>query len=118
MARATNGIVRKKRVKKILSRAKGYYGAKSKQFRTAKTAVMRSLVYAYRDRRQRKRMMRRLWTIRINAAVREHGMSYSKFVNALSKAGIELNRKMLAALAVHEPKAFKAVVEEAKKALA
>lgn len=118
MARVKNGSVRKKRVKKILKFAKGYYGAKSKQFRTAKGAVMRSLAYAYRDRRQKKRMFRRLWNARINAAVRLYDLSYSKFINGLKKAGVVIDRKMLSNLAIEDAQAFAKVVEVAKQHLA
>lgn len=116
MARARKGSVRKNRVKKILKMAKGYYGSKSKQFKTAKGAVMHSLAYAYRDRRQKKRMMRRLWNIRINAAVRNLGMSYSRFIHALSKSGVILNRKMLSNLAIEDPATFEKIVETVKEA--
>ncbi|NPB06322.1 MAG: 50S ribosomal protein L20 [Aquificae bacterium] len=107
---------RRKR-KKILKLAKGYRGQRSRSFRRAREAVMRALYYQYRDRRLRKREMRRLWIARINAAVRNYGLNYSTFINALKKAGIELDRKVLADLAVRDPEAFQKVVEEAKKAL-
>lgn len=115
--RAVSGIVRKRRVKKILKMAKGYYGSHSKQMKQAKEAVIRGLKFAYRDRRQKKRMMRRLWSLRINAGSRLLGMSYSKLINGLKKANIVINRKMLANLATNDEKAFAAVVEVAKKAL-
>ena len=113
--RAVSGVVRKKKVKKILKMAKGYYGSHSKQM---KQAVIRGLKYAYRDRRQKKRMMRRLWTLRINAACRPLGISYSKFINGLKKANVIIDRKALSNLAIDDYKAFEAVVEVAKKALA
>ena len=107
-----------KRHKKILKLAKGFIGARSRIFKVANIAVMKALKYAYRDRRTTKRNMRRLWIVRINAAVRSRGMSYSRFVNACKKADIIVNRKMLADLAVNEPEAFAIVVERAKAALA
>ena len=106
-----------KRHKKILKLAKGFIGARSRIFKVANIAVMKALKYAYRDRRTTKRNMRRLWIVRINAAVREQGMSYSRFVNACKKADILVNRKMLADLAVNDPEAFTVVVETAKAAL-
>ena len=106
-----------KRHKKILKLAKGFIGARSRIFKVANIAVMKDLKYAYRDRRTTKRNMRRLWIVRINAAVREQGMSYSRFVNACKKADILVNRKMLADLAVNDPEAFTVVVETAKAAL-
>lgn len=116
--RAVSGIVRKRKVKKILKMAKGYYGSHSKQMKQAKEAVTRALTYSYRDRRQKKRMMRRLWTLRINGACRPLGISYSKLINGLKKANILLDRKVLSNLAIEDYKAFEAVVEAAKKALA
>ena len=98
-------------------RRKGYYGAKHLLFKTAKQQVMKSYMYAYRDRRQKKRDFRRLWITRINAAARMNGISYSVLMNGLKKAGVEVNRKMLADLAVHDAAAFTALVEQAKKAL-
>ncbi len=103
--------------KKILKLARGYRGMRHSSYRRAKEAIMRALYYEYRDRRQRKRQFRQLWIARINAAVRPYGLSYSKFINALGKAGITLNRKMLADIAVRDPEAFEKIVEEAKKAL-
>ena len=97
--------------------AKGYWGARSKLWRIAKNAVERGWVYSYRDRKNRKRDFRRLWIARINAATREHGLSYSKFINGLKQAGIEVNRKVLADLAVREPAAFEALVTQAKAKL-
>ena len=115
--RAGSGIVRKRRVKKILKMAKGYYGARSKQMKTAKEAVMHALKYAYRDRRQKKRMMRRLWSLRINAQCRKEGISYSRFINGLKKANVLMNRKVLSNLAIYDAEAFAKVVVVAKKAL-
>ena len=117
MARVKGGVVSRKRRKRILKLAKGYYGAKHILFRTAKEQVMNSYYYAYRDRRQKKRDFRKLWITRINAAARMNGISYSVLMNGLKKAGVEVNRKMLADLAVHDAAAFTALVEQAKKAL-
>ncbi|HFI0464139.1 TPA: 50S ribosomal protein L20 [Streptococcus suis] len=118
MARVKGGYVTRQRRKRTLKLAKGYYGAKSVLFKTAKQAVMKSYTYAYRDRRQKKRDFRRLWITRINAAARMNGISYSVLMNGLKKAGIEVNRKMLADLAVNDAAAFTALVDQAKKALA
>ncbi|MGO4937213.1 50S ribosomal protein L20 [Fundicoccus sp. Sow4_H7] len=118
MARVKGGYVTRQRRKRTLKLAKGYYGAKSKLYKTAKQQVMKSYTYAYRDRRQRKRDFRRLWITRINAAARMNGLSYSVLMNGLNKAGIEINRKMLADLAVNDEVAFSALVEQAKQALA
>jgi len=115
--RIKRGNVSRKRHSKILKLAKGFKGARSRIFKVANIAVMKALKYAYRDRRNVKRNMRRLWIVRINAAVRNYGMSYSRFVNACKKANIEVNRKMLAELAVNEPEAFAVVVETAKSAM-
>lgn len=112
--RVKRGNVLRKRHKKILKLAKGFIGARSRIFKVANTAVMKKLKYQYRDRRNKKRNLRRLWIVRINAAVRQHGLSYSKFMNALKKADIQVNRKMLAEMAVNEPEAFSVVVESAK----
>ena len=117
MARVKRGVVARRRHKKILKLAKGYYGARSRVFRVAKQAVIKAGQYAYRDRRQRKRDFRRLWIARINAAARLNGMSYSQLVHGLDKAGIDLNRKILADLAVRDPSAFTAVVEQARSQL-
>ena len=117
MARIKGAVTTRKRHKRILKLAKGYRGAKSKQFRTANQAVMKSLVYAYIGRKQKKRDFRQLWITRINAAARMNGMSYSQFMNGLKKAEIALNRKVLAELAVSDAEAFKALVEKAKAAL-
>ena len=116
MARIKGAVTTRKRHKKILKLAKGYRGAKSKQFRTANEAVMKSLSYAYIGRKQKKRNFRQLWITRINAAARMNDISYSKFMNGLKKAGINLNRKVLADMAVSDPEAFKALVETAKNA--
>ena len=112
--RVKRGNVLRKRHKKILKLAKGFIGARSRIFKVANTAVMKKLKYQYRDRRNLKRNMRRLWIVRINAAVRAHGLSYSKFMNALKKSEIAVNRKMLAEMAVNEPEAFSVIVETAK----
>lgn len=113
--RVKRGNVLRKRHKKILKLAKGFKGARSRIFKVANCAVIKALKYSYRDRRNLKRNMRRLWIIRINAAVRQYGLSYSKFMNALKKSEIEVNRKMLAELAVNEKEAFEVIVETAKK---
>jgi len=117
MSRVKCGLNKRKRHAKILKQAKGYYGAKSKQFRTAKEAVMKSMAYAFDGRKQKKRDFRNLWIARINAATRMEGLSYSKFMNGLSIAGIEINRKMLAEMAVNDSEGFKSLVETAKKEL-
>lgn len=114
MARVKKSVNAKKKHKKILKLAKGYYGAKSKQYRTANQAVMKSLSYAYVGRKLRKREFRRLWITRINAAARLNGMSYSKFINGLKTAGIEINRKMLADMAINDVEGFKNLVEMVK----
>lgn len=114
MARIKGAVRTRARRKKILKLAKGYRGAKSKLFRTANQAVMKSLVYAYRDRKQRKRDFRQLWIARINAAARMNGISYSRFMNGLKKNGIEINRKMLSEIAISDPAAFAALVEKVK----
>lgn len=114
MARIKGGLNAKKRHKRILKLAKGYRGAKSKQFRTAKQAVMKSLSYAYIGRKQRKRDFRKLWITRINAAARINGISYSKFMNGLKVAGININRKVLADMAINDAKGFAQLVEMAK----
>ncbi|MEO2065388.1 MAG: 50S ribosomal protein L20 [Desulfurobacteriaceae bacterium] len=108
---------RRKRRKKLKKLTKGYFGGRSRLYRTMKIAVMKSLFYAYQHRRTKKRDFRRLWITRINAAVRPLGLNYSRFIYGLKKAGIELDRKILADLAVRDPEAFKAVVEKAKAAL-
>jgi len=111
--RVKRGNVSRKRHKKILKLAKGFVGARSRIFKVANQAVMKALKYAYRDRRVLKREMRSLWIVRINAAVREYGISYSKFMNQLKKADVQINRKMLSELATNEPDAFKVVVDTA-----
>ncbi len=117
MARIKGAVTTRKRHKRILKLAKGYRGAKSKQFRTAKEAVMKSLAYAYVGRKQRKRNFRQLWIARISAQAKVNGMNYSTFMNGLKKAGIEMNRKMLAEIAVSDKAAFAALVEKAKASL-
>lgn len=117
MPRAKSSVVSRKRHKKILKLAKGYRGAKSKLFRVANQQVMRSLTYAYRDRRVRKRDFRKLWITRINAAARSNGLSYNRFMNGLKQAGVDINRKMLADMAVNDSKAFGQMVEMAKSNL-
>ncbi len=118
MSRVTRGVTSHAKHKKILKRAKGYYGRRKNTIRTAKAAVDRANQYAYRDRRNRKRTFRALWIQRINAAVREHGLVYGRFIDGLGKAGVDVDRKVLAELAVSEPESFKALVEKAKSALA
>ena len=118
MARVKRGVQAKKRHKKILKQAKGYRGARSRTYKVAKQAVMRSGQYAYRDRRQKKRVFRALWIVRINAAARENGISYSKLISGLKKANIELDRKTLAHLAVNDKEAFTVLAEQAKSNLA
>jgi len=115
MPRTKRGTVARNRRKKILKLAKGYYGAKSKVFKKANQQVMRSMQYAYRDRKQRKRDFRKLWIARINAAARADGMSYSRFINGLKKADVQINRKVLADLAVNDKAAFSQLVEVAKE---
>lgn len=117
MARVKNGAATKARRKKILKEAKGYFGSKHRLFKTAKEQVMHSYMYAYRDRKQNKRNFRKLWIVRINAACRENEISYSRFINGLSKAGVAVNRKMLAEIAIDSPKAFSDLVVIAKDAL-
>ena len=117
MPRVKRGVVAKARHKKILKKAKGYYGARSKLYKTARQAVTKSGQYAYRDRRQRKRQFRALWIARINAAARLHELSYSRFINGLKKAAIEIDRKILADIAVHDPDAFGVLAEQAKAGL-
>lgn len=114
MARVKGGVRTRARHKKILKLAKGYFGAKSKLYRTANQAVMKSLNYAFRDRKQKKRDFRRLWITRINAAARINGLSYSKLMNGLKKAGITLNRKVLADMAVNDANGFAQLVEKVK----
>ncbi|MBP2025305.1 50S ribosomal protein L20 [Peptoniphilus stercorisuis] len=114
MARVKRAVNSKKRHKKVLKQAKGYFGAKSKLYRPANQAVMKSLNYAFIGRKQRKRDFRKLWIARINAATRQNGMSYSKFINGLKKANIEINRKMLSEMAINDPQSFAKLVEVAK----
>lgn len=118
MARIKGGLNARKRHNRTLKLAKGYYGARSKQYRIAKQSVMRALASAYAGRKQRKRDFRRLWIARINAAARLNGMSYSAFMHGLKTAGIEINRKVLADIAVTDPEGFKTLVETAKNAVA
>jgi large subunit ribosomal protein L20 len=115
--RVKRGSRRTQKRRKILKQAKGFYGAKSKSYRVAKEAVDKSLSYAYRDRRNRKRDMRSLWIVRINAAARQNGLSYNRLISGLKTAGCEVNRKMLAELAVEDPSGFTALAETAKLAL-
>ncbi len=117
MARVKTGVVRRRRHKKILKLAKGFYSGRRKHFRKAKEQLERSLVYAYRDRKNKKRDFRRLWITRINAACRLNDISYSRFINALNKANIQLDRKILANMAVSDPDGFASVVKQAKAAL-
>ncbi len=116
MARVRSAVTSRKRRKRVLEQAKGFKGARSKQIRTAYDAVDKAMSHAYVGRKQKKRLYRRLWTVRINAACRINGTNYSKFINGLKLAGIELNRKVLADIAVNEPKEFKALVEQAAQA--
>ena len=118
MPRVKGGVVSRKRRKRVLKLAKGYFGSKHTLYKTANEQVMKSLQYAYRDRRQKKRQFRQLWIARINAAARQNGMSYSRFINGLRKASIEIDRKILADIAVFDKAAFAALVEKAKGALA
>lgn len=117
MARVKTGVVRRRRHKKVLKLARGFYSGRRKHFRKAKEQLERSLVYAYRDRRNKKRDFRRLWITRINAACRLNDISYSRFINGLNKANIALDRKILADMAMNDPDAFAAVVAKAKAAL-
>ncbi|WP_067520002.1 50S ribosomal protein L20 [Endozoicomonas ascidiicola] len=118
MARVKRGVIARRRHKKVLKQAKGYYGARSRVFRVAKQAVTKAGQYAYRDRRQRKRQFRALWIARINAGARMNGLSYSRFIAGMKKAAIEIDRKVLADLAVHDKAVFGQLVEKAKAALA
>ncbi len=117
MARVKKGVNAHKRHKKVLKQAKGFYGSKSKTYRAAKPAVMRALRSSYVGRKLKKREYRRIWISRINAAARMNGISYSRLMNGLNKAGITINRKMLAEVAIHDAEGFTKLVEEAKKAL-
>ena len=118
MARVKRGVTARRRHKKIIKMAKGYYNARRKVFRVAKQAVTKALQYAYIGRKQKKRQFRSLWIVRINAAARLHGLSYSRFMNGLLKANVTLDRKALADIAIHDPAAFGRIAEQAKRALA
>ena len=118
MARVKGGVTAHARHKKVLKKAKGYYGRRSKTFRTANAAVEKAAHYSYRDRKVRKREFRSLWIQRINAAVRLHELTYSRFIAGLAKAGVELDRKVMADIAMHEPEAFKGLCDKARAALA
>ncbi|MCL1050484.1 50S ribosomal protein L20 [Shewanella eurypsychrophilus] len=118
MPRVKRGVTARARHKKVLKLAKGYYGARSRTYRVAKQAVTKAGQYAYRDRRQKKRQFRQLWIARINAAARQNGLSYSRFINGLKKASIEIDRKILADIAVFDKVVFTTLVEKAKEALA
>jgi large subunit ribosomal protein L20 len=118
MARVKRSVHAKKKRREVLRKAKGYFGSRSKRYRVAKEQLLHSGQYAYRDRRDRKAQFRRLWIARIGAGARQHGLSYSRFVHGLNKAGIEVDRKMLADMAVHDPTAFGQLAEAAKDALA
>ena len=118
MARVKRGVTARRRHKKIIKLAKGYYNARRKVFRVAKQAVTKAQQYAYIGRKQKKRQFRSLWIVRINAAARLHGLSYSRFINGLLKANITMDRKALADIAIHDPAAFGAIAEQAKRALA
>ena len=115
MSRVKRGVTAHARHKKVLKLAKGYYGRRKNTIRVAKQAVEKAMQYQYRDRKVRKRNFRALWVQRINAAVREHGLTYSRFINGLTNAGIEIDRKVLSDLAIHDPAGFKAVVDQAAK---
>ena len=118
MPRVKRGVQARAKHKKVLAKAKGYYGARSRVYRVANQAVIKAGQYAYRDRRVKKRTFRSLWIARINAAARDCGLSYSRFINGLSKADVEIDRKVLADLAVHDKTAFSALADKAKEALA
>ena len=118
MARVKGGVTAHARHKKLLKKAKGYYGRRKNTFRTANAAVEKAALYSYRDRKVRKREFRALWIQRINAAVRVYDLTYSRFISGLAKAGIELDRKVMADIAMHEPEAFKGLVDKARAALA
>jgi len=117
MARVKRGVTSHAKHKKVFEAAKGFYGRRKNTIRTAKAAVDKAMQYAYRDRKNKKRTFRALWIQRLNAAVREHGLTYSRFIDGLGKAGVEVDRKMLSELAIHEPAVFTAYVEKAKAAL-
>ena len=118
MARVKRGVTAHAKHKKVLKAAKGYYGARSRLIKTAKQAVEKAQQYAYRDRKRRKRNFRALWIQRINAATREHGLTYGRFINGLTNLGIEIDRKVLSDIAINDPAAFKALVDKAAKAAA
>ena len=118
MSRVKRGVTSHAKHKKVLKRAKGFYGRRKNTIRTAKAAVDKAAQYSYRDRKNRKRSFRALWIQRINAAVREHGLTYGRFIDGLGKAGVDIDRKVLSDLAVSEPASFKALVEKAAGALA
>jgi large subunit ribosomal protein L20 len=118
MARVKRGVMVRKRHNKLLQQAKGYRGSRSRRIKVARETVMKALWYAYRDRRNRKRDFRRLWITRINAAAREHGLSYNRLMNGIKVAGIDIDRKMLADMAVRDPAAFRGVVEQVQRASA
>ncbi len=118
MPRVKRGVTAHARHKKVMKKAKGYYGARSRVYRVAKQAVIKAAQYAYRDRRQRRREFRALWIVRINAAARQHGLSYSCFISGMIKANIELDRKVLADIAVNDPAAFAKLAEQVKAAIA
>ncbi len=118
MARVKGGVTAHARHKKVLKKAKGYYGRRKNTFRTANAAVEKAGLYAYRDRKAKKRVFRALWIQRINAAVREEGLTYSRFIAGLTKAGVELDRKVMADIAMNQPDAFKGLIAQAKSALA
>ena len=118
MARVKRGVIANRRHKKVLARAKGYYGARSRVYRVAVQAVMKAGQYVYRDRRNKKRSFRRLWIARINAGARLNGLSYSRLINGLKKANVEIDRRILADIAMHDAAAFTAITEKAKAALA
>jgi len=111
MPRANSSVPRHRRHRKIVKLAKGYYGARNSNFKTAKDAVEKGMLYSYRDRRNKKRVFRRLWIVRINAATRQHGLAYSKFINLLKEKNIVINRKALAHMAVHDPESFSNIVK-------
>ena len=115
MPRVKSGVVARKRRKKVLKQAKGYFGSKHKLYKTAQEQLFNSLAYSYRDRKTRKRNFRKLWITRISAAAKNHEISYSKFINGLKKANIDLNRKMLSEMAIHDPEAFSKLVQRVKK---
>ncbi|NRG16199.1 50S ribosomal protein L20 [Rhizobiales bacterium] len=117
MSRVKRGVTAHARHKKVLKAAKGYYGRRKNTIRVAKQAVEKAGQYAYRDRKARKRNFRSLWIQRINAAVREHGLTYGRFIDGLNKAGVEVDRKVLSDIAIHQPEAFKALVDKASGAL-